>query len=201
MREIGDYRAGCLVVLGDAAGRRYTNAMLDAGFREALPVYRSFCPRRETVTQSVKNVEGVSLVLPPLPAGVDVQTVRVVDGEWLDFSVYQTDRVLYLNLFECRSVPQPGTQLQMVLSVPHKISGLDDATQTTVPENHAYTVIKGAAGYAMRIRARSVTEVFGKRPEDREALMNQAEQMITEYCMQLKEIALMESYRRYPWGK
>ncbi len=49
MRTIEDYRAGCLMLLGDASGRRYTNEMLDMGFREALGVYRAFCPRKETV--------------------------------------------------------------------------------------------------------------------------------------------------------
>ena len=188
MRTIEDYRADCLVMLGDAAGRRYTNSMLDAGIREALPVYRSFCPRRETVTQTVKGVEGSSLLLPPLPPGVEIQTARISGGEWLSFGVYQDDRNLRLNCYEYVSLPQPGAPLVMTLSMPHIIKGLDDAHQTTVPDVHAGTVIKGAAGYAMRIRARSVTEVFGKRPEDRAALMEQAEEMITELFSDLSRL-------------
>ncbi len=202
MRTIDDYRAGCLVMLGDAAGRRYTNSMLDMGLREALPVYRSFCPRRETITQTVKEVEGNSLLLPPMPPGMEIQTVRVAGGEWFDFSVYQTDRWLYvLKTSTYGALPPAGTQLQLTLSVPHYIRDLDGATQTTIPEPHAGTVIKGAAGYAMRIRARSVTEVFGKRPEDRAALMEQAEGLLNEFRKDLNEIALAESFRQYPWGK
>ena len=201
MREISDYRAGCRVVLGDQGGRRYDDNTLDMGFREALPVYRSFCPRRVTITQSVKGVEGCSLLLPPLEPGTEVQTVRIVDGPWLSFGVYQDDRSLYLNVYAYEQMPVVGTQLQLTLSVPHFIKGLDDAQQTTVPNTHSLTLIKGAAGYAMRIRARSVTEVFGKRPEDRAALMDQADGMEREFRGLLKEIALRVSYRQYPWGK
>ena len=60
-------------------------------------------------------------------------------------------------------------------------------------------VSSGAAGYAMRMRARSVTEVFGKRPEDREALSSQANRLITDYIKELKWAARQKALRRYPW--
>ena len=188
MRTIDDYRAGCLVMLGDAAGRRYTNSMLDAALEEALPVYRSFCPRRETITQTVKEVDGHSLLLPPMPPGVEIQTMRIAGGEWLEFFPYQSDRWLYLNIANSGTLPPVGTQLLLTLSVPHTIRDLNEAQNTTIPDSHAGTVIKGASGYTMRIRARSVTEVFGKRPEDRAALMEQAEGMITEYFSDLARL-------------
>lgn len=201
MKTAENYRADMLTVLGDAGGRRYTPSMLDMGLREALPVYRSFCPRRETVTQTVKAVDGNSLLLPPMRPGVEIQTARIEGGEWLEFSTYQTDRWLYMKLYGFPSMAGAGTQLLMTLGVPHTIRDLDGAAQTTVPDAHAGTVVKGAAGYAMRIRARSVTEVFGKRPEDRAALMNEAEKILDEFRQELKEIALAESFRQYPWGK
>ena len=99
------------------------------------------------------------------------------------------------------SIPEAGTKLQLTLGCPHTIKGLDDAQQTTAADAHALTIAAGASGYAMQIRARSVTEVFGKRPEDREALMQQADQMIAAFLKQMKEITLTESYRQHPWGK
>ena len=80
MKTVENYRADMLTILGDAGGRRYTPTMLDMGLREALRVYRSFCPRKETVTQTVKAVDGNSLLLPALPPDVEIQTVRIVDG-------------------------------------------------------------------------------------------------------------------------
>lgn len=49
MRGIEDFRGSCRVLLGDAAGRRYLDDVLDMGLREALGVFRSFCPRRESM--------------------------------------------------------------------------------------------------------------------------------------------------------
>lgn len=181
MKTVENYRADMLTILGDAGGRRYSPSMLDMGLREALRVYRSFCPKKETIKQSVKAIDGSSVLLPPLPPGVEIQTARIDGGEWLEFATYQTDRWLYMNLYGFPSMPAAGTQLQLTLSCPHTIKGLDDAQQTTVPDVHAVTVAEGAAGYAMRIRARSITEVFGKRPEDRAALMDQADRLITGY--------------------
>ena len=201
MKTVENYRADMLTILGDAGGRRYTPTMLDMGLREALRVYRSFCPRKETVTQTVKAVDGNSLLLPALPPDVEIQTVRIVDGPWLEFATYQTGQWVYVNVYGYPAMPEAGTKLQLTLGCPHTIKGLDDAQQTTAADAHALTIAAGASGYAMQIRARSVTEVFGKRPEDREALMQQADQMIAAFLKQMKETALTESYRQYPWGK
>ena len=201
MKTVENYRADMLTILGDAGGRRYSPSMLDMGLREALRVYRSFCPRKETVTQTVKAVDGNSLLLPALPPDVEIQTVRIVDGPWLEFATYQTGQWVYVNVYGYPSMPEAGTKLQLTLGCPHTIKGLDDAQQTTAADAHALTIAAGASGYAMQIRARSVTEVFGKRPEDREALMQQADQMIAAFLKQMKETALTESYRQYPWGK
>ena len=51
----------------------------------------------------------------------------------------------------------------------------------------------------MQIRARSVTEVFGKRPEDREALMTQADDLIKEFINELNLVALNDSFNYSPW--
>ena len=47
------------------------------------------------------------------------------------------------------------------------------------------TVCGGAAGYAMQIRARSVTEVFGKRPEDTDHLISQGDELIDAFLLDL----------------
>ena len=186
MRTIEDYRAGCRIVLGDAAGRRYSDDVIDMGYREALPVYRSFCPRKETITQRIDKVDGISVTLAGyLDPAVQILTVRTESGLWRETGEYRTDQKIMLNFYDGQEIPAVGSKLILEVSLPHQIAGLDDAKQTTIPEDREYIIIKGAAGYAMRIRARSVTEVFGKRPEDRAALMDQAENLITEYFSDL----------------
>jgi hypothetical protein len=44
-----------------------------------------------------------------------------------------------------------------------------------------------------------VTEVFGKRPEDRAALTEQADALELEFCRDLTRIAKMQSFSRVPW--
>lgn len=189
MREITDYRAGCRIVLGDETGRRYYDSTIDMGFREALPVYRSFCPLKTTIFQRVAAVDGVSVTLSGfLDPAAEILTVRNEAGYWLEFGEYRTEQKVYLNIYGGQDVPGVEEKLSLGLSLPHRIKGLDEARETTIPAVHEFAVIKGAAGYAMRIRARSVTEVFGKRPEDRAALMEQAEQLITEYFSDLARL-------------
>lgn len=187
--NLSDYKNQMLTILGDLTGRRYTDAMLEMGLREALGTYRAFCPRKETILAPILERDGISLCLNPIKPGVEIVTARIENGKWLNFGTYQTDRRLYLNCYDYSDpLPEAGTRLLLELNLPHTVADLDDASGTTVPETHTLIVCSGAAGHAMRIRARSVTEVFGKRPEDRAALMDQADQMITEYFNQLSRL-------------
>lgn len=185
MKTVSDFRADMLVVLGDATGRRYSESMMDMGLREALTHYRAYCPRKETVKKRVSAVDGLSVILPGfLDAGIDILTVRDESGAWLEYGEYRTSEKVYLNCYS-GDLPVVGSMLTLELSCPHTIKDLDEAKVTTVPELHSLCLVTGATGYAMRIRARSVTEVFGKRPEDREALSHQADGLIADFTRQL----------------
>ena len=189
MKTVEDYRRDCLTILGDAGGRRYSASMLDMGLREALGAYRMFCPRKETVKQRVSAAEGWTVTLPGfLDPGVSILTIRNEAGFWLEFAEYRTETNVYLNCYGNQNLPAVGEMLTLELSCPHFIRDLDGAQNTTVPDAHALTVCTGAAGYAMRIRARSVTEVFGKRPEDREALSSQANRLLADYLRDLGQL-------------
>lgn len=201
MRTIEEYRAGCLVMLGDAAGRRYTPEMLDAGFRDALQMYWLYCPGKRTLRQQVAEVKGNRFLLPAFPGGSG-SIVSILDkaGNRLSCSENRTERGLYLTLFGGKR-PSVGDILLLELTVPHTIRGLDGANVTTVPDLHGSVLTRGAAAAAMNIRARSVTEVFGKRPEDRAALTEQAEAMRRDFIARLNDLARDESFRGCPWGK
>ncbi len=187
MQTIAEYRSNCLTILGDAGGRRYSESMLDMGIREALQSYQQYCPRRMTFKQRVTGIDGETVILQPLPEGCTVLTARTDAGDWLTFAEYRTDTGLELHCYGASSLPAVGDVLTMEVSCPHMIKGLSGAAMTTVPDGHALMLCTGAAGYAMRIRARSVTEVFGKRPEDREALSSQANRLIGDYTRELQQ--------------
>lgn len=203
MRSVSDYRADVLTIVGDAAGRRYSESILDMGLREALGEYRKYYPRKELIRTRVTGFEagGKSAVVPwLLDASAEVLSVRSeTDGEELNAACYaEPGRLIITSPWKTFRMDEV---LRITVSVPHMVKGLDEAKQTTVPESHALSLATGAAGYAMRIRARSVTEVFGKRPEDREALSHQADGLIADFTRRVEKIALHESFQRAPYPR
>ena len=79
------------------------------------------------------------------------------------------------------------------------ISGLNRAATTTINDEDSMTLTKGAAAYAMEIRARSVTEVFGKRPEDTERLIEQADRLKAQFETELAGLSSREFMSEDPW--
>ena len=68
---------------------------------------------------------------------------------------------------------------------------------TLIPYDYGTIVTQGAAGYALLIRARAVTEVFGKRPEDREALERQGNELIAHYLNELNTLSMLGTVNGY----
>lgn len=66
-----------------------------------------------------------------------------------------------------------------------------------IPHEYTTEVTQGAAGYALQIRARAITEVFGKRPEDREALEHQGQEMIDRYLSNLDILSRLGTANDY----
>lgn len=200
MKTIDEFRKACRIMLGDEAGRRYSDAMIDMGCREALSLYGSYLPRIEEVQRRILAYENSYAVIPRVCQ--DLMLVRGIRRssakKEMRFSLETQPGKLLIDFHEPVR-PAVGELLWIELSVPHSIKGLDDSNRTTLPDPHLTMMCKGAAGYAMQIRARSVTEVFGKRPEDREALMKQAEDLINEFKKELEMITLAESFSKSPW--
>lgn len=187
MKTISEYRTAVLTVLGDPGGRRYSEDQVDLALKEALGKLGTFRPNRETVKVKIAELRGKEAIIKWVPdASSDVLTVRDESGHWYCAADYRTGGKMYLQLYGDVFVGE-GDTLLLEISHPHTIQGLGGETSTTVPESLSLTVAAGAAGYAMRIRARSVTEVFGKRPEDTERLMEQSEILIGEYLSELGE--------------
>ena len=206
MKNVEDYRNMILTIVGDAAGRRYSEDMLKLGLLEALDEYRDYCPRvvpQQLPVLSVTNGRVISF--PDYgPDETDIIYIKNPGGEYyVNYTIFYnySKEKIEVTLRYNDMIPQPGQTLDVGISVPHYIRGLDGKTITTVPDRHMRTVCKGAAAAAMKVRARSVTEVFGKRPEDREALTTQADAMHAEFLKELKQLAKQESLLRDPWGR
>ena len=201
MKTVSDYRADMLVLLGDSTGRRYSESMLDMGLREALACYRDYFPRKGLIHGRVIEVRNGSAVVPWLldESAVVLGVRSEVTGEELNAGCSMEPGHLV--------VTAPGKVftidegLIISVSLPHTIKGLDGARETTVPDGHGLLLTNGACGYALRMRAHSVTEVFGKRPEDREALAVQAGEMIADFVRKMERLALHESFQHDPYPR
>lgn len=199
MKTISEYRAETLILLGDTAGRRYSEAQLDTAIRQALLTLKKYVPRKETVKVKAASSENREVVLNWCPGpDAEILTIRNEGGEILTASDYRTGQRTYLEFYNSRSIPAAGDPLTLELGVPHCIRGLDDSQTTTIPEDLFLTVCTGAAGYALHIRARSVTEVFGKRPEDTERLISEGNKLIRDYTAELR--GLLDVFDPLPHG-
>ena len=204
MKTAEDYRNMILTIVGDAAGRRYSESMLNLGLLEALDEYRDYCPRVVPQQLQVLSVTNGHVISFPDygPDETDIAYIKDPGGEYYEnFTVFYAADRIEVTLRMQDVIPKAGQALDVGISVPHCIRGLDGKTITTVPDRHMRTVCKGAAAAAMKIRARSVTEVFGKRPEDREAITAQADAMHAEFMKELEGLAKHESLLRDPWGR
>ena len=200
MKTISDYRAETLIILGDTAGHRYSEAILDTAIRQALGMLRKYLPNKDTEEVTAAAVSGSEVVLNWCPASTaEILTIRNAAGEVLTAADYRTGARTYLQFYNTRSIPGVGDLLSLELGMPHRIKDLDGSETTTVPEDLLLTVCTGAAGYALQIRARSVTEVFGKRPEDTVRLIEQSNTLIGDYLEELENENRREELHRPPW--
>lgn len=184
MKTITEYREAVLTILGDSTGRRYSESQLDMAIQEALGRLNSYRPNKETVKVKIAEMRGPEAVLRWVPEpSAEILTVRGENGRWYNAADYRTGGKTYIQFYG-DAIPEDGETLALELTRPHIIQGLN-GEQTTVPAGLSLTVCSGAAGYAMRIRARSVTEVFGKRPEDTVRLIDQSNTLIGEYLAEL----------------
>ena len=200
MKTISDYRAETLIILGDTAGRRYSESILDTAIRQALGMLRKYLPNKDTEEVTAAAVSGSEVVLNWCPASTaEILTIRNAAGEVLTAADYRTGARTYLQFYNTRSIPGVGDVLSLELGMPHRIKDLDGSETTTVPEDLLLTVCTGAAGYALQIRARSVTEVFGKRPEDTDKQLREGRHLETQFIAAIDFAAFAASLHRDPW--
>lgn len=201
MNTFEDYKAFVLAILGDEKQKRYGDDMLRTALRMALADYDRYLPRRTEIAVTVSRNDGNRLYLDWVPA-LD-QTILSIrrSGAGSARGRFGTavPRFLYeristgslITLFNQEPVAK-GEKLILQLSGHHTIEALSEASDTSVPDGHADILCQGAAGYAMQIRASAVGEVFGKRIEDYNNLLQQGKLMIGRFLQTLEEISRLQ---------
>lgn len=183
MMKLSDYQGQMRILLGDENGRRFGENVLNMGLQEALLEYERVFPRKTFLTALVQRVEGKTLILSFVPEADQAlySLRRIGDGKALDFVEYRMENCSSLSLREEINPFQEGDSALLEVGIPHVIKGLYEASASSVPDGHALMVSSGAAGYALLVRARAVTEVFGKRPEDGQNMSAQGQRLIEQY--------------------
>lgn len=185
MQTIETFQPLIRSLAGDPDGKRYDDAMLQLAMRTAMREYDAFLPNLHEVSLPQKAVHGRTLMLDWQPESHQ----RLAAIRWTDavgrlvtpaFQFFLTESGCQLET----DTPLPlsaTSQVTLLIQQSHTLAGLDGELTTTLPERDTLLLAEGAAGHAMRIRAASVTEVFGKRPEDGASLLRQAQTMLDSF--------------------
>lgn len=221
MNNFDLYRQIVRELTGDENGVRFPDAMIRAGLRLALRDYERYFPRLRDVAIVAKRVSENRLRLQynfspgerlfglrlPEPSREYV----VLDNSKVAFSGSETFLTIS-PILQFMLEFQDGAELNLIIASEHTVTGFTpqstaqpgegdsgpaseppaEPIQTTVPYLHAVTVAKGAAGYALRIRANAVAEVYGKRSADIIALRQEAKTLLGAFYAELAERALSE---------
>lgn len=176
-----------LKLLGDSAGARYSDAMLEQAALQAIRLYSSTLPQlclleievpepADEVT--LEDAVGLSAVISACWYTAD--NSRPVPAA---FTWSWSGGIAYLRFTQVQS-----GRLRLVYSASHTLSGLLDAASTTVPPVHHGLLAWTAAGYAMQLRADFVREAYGAKSSEAKAIAAAADKMILHSKQQLDSL-------------
>ena len=189
MQTIETFQPLIRSLAGDPNGKRYDDAMLQLAMRTAMREYDAILPNLHEVSLPLSVAHGRTLMLDWQPESHQ----RLAAIRWTDAIGRLVTPAFQLSLTGsgCQietDTPVPlsaDSRITLLIQQPHTLSGLDGELTTTLPGRDTLLLAEGAAGHAMRIRAASVTEVFGKRPEDAASLLRQAQTMLDSFRISL----------------
>ena len=173
MTTLAVYRSQALDLLGDAAGERYTNAVLDAAIRQVLAEYNASSPYMDEAehtivvtsrSQPLTGLAGASInlisivqVFYPYTTGQDSPTE--LNG-WYEYSDSGTPSLNCSQL-----VPQTGEKFLIRYARGHTLKDFAGETDTTIPPGHQAFFLAGIAALAVYVRIAQTTEMHKSDPK------------------------------------
>ena len=177
-------------------GTRFSSATVEAAARSALRDFNNVAPVYQgDIVDVISGQKEYSLNAAGFSGLIDVQSVlkqgtdsNLENSVDLPFDFYFEDAAPFIRL---RSAQTSG-YLIMRYSIPHTISGLDSAIESTIPAYFDQTLIDGACYYSCLIRANARIEAIN---------LNQAvsQQLQTSmlYYAQAFQLGLNQAARRF----
>jgi hypothetical protein len=191
LADLAAYRTAMGQMLGSVVdGSLWTNEILDLGLREALREYGEVAPVLEcnqTVTtsgyrQDLSGMSGllrlVGLACPWWDGARFTQLAR----RW----ALTGNLVVELVDYE----PSAGEVMRVRYRAVQTVANLDGATATTVGGGDAWTVVRGACGWAANVRYRQLVEAEHDAPEGLLKNLWEWQQLcLNEFRAQLERLA------------
>jgi len=192
------------LLVNDPDKKRFSDDLLTSAIRQALEQVNLRLPQvlineftvatsgREQVLSAISGcLFLVRLVMPGLTPDRELEP-----DEHFSYTLIDGFPTLH---FTGDFIPQAGMVLQVHYATAHTIEGLDDADTTSLPEICEPALVNGAAGCAYTLRAASLVESYGTRPEDASRLLEASRIFLDAFDRMLTGVKTLQDFG-YPPG-
>lgn len=188
-----------LQVLQDPTGKRYDEPTLAEAVRQALDLINQRLPNIVTSDFTVTTA-GRSQALTGLENCLYLVSLCVNPGEVPSelepengFS-YRFQNGVPTLYFPGVTYPQVRDVLRATCALPHTLSGLDSATQTTLPPACVNALVDGAGGQACLMRAACLTEAYGARTVEVTRLFELSRSLMERFDQSLSQFKTLQTF-------
>jgi hypothetical protein len=200
MIDLTTIKTRVLQVLEDPAGKRFDDAALEEGMRQALSLLNEHLPNIAVLTFTVSS-GGREQTLVGLGSCMYLISIQVNPDDAYRHEVEPGNSYTYrfqdgnpiLRFLE-RNAPQTGDVIRVTYAAPHTLSGLDGAAVTTLPTACATALVNGTAGQACLLRASLLCEAYGTRPSETTRLLELSRVLMANFEHSLSQYKTLQEF-------
>jgi hypothetical protein len=187
-------------VLEDPTNKRFDNATIEEGVRLALDLLDQHQPNIAVCTLTLSSggrdqpvsCLGGCMYLVAVALDRSGSGSRELEPESA-FSYAFRDGVPMLH-FSGKIIPRSGDVLRITYAASHRLSGLDAAVTTTLPDAAVSALVNGAAAQACLLRAGLLAETYGARPEETVRLLELSRLLLERFEQGLSQLKTLQEF-------
>lgn len=201
MQTIESIKTRIRQILDDAAGDRFSDTLLENAIRQALARLDEKLPLLRSVDHLITTA-GRDFTLPAMDHPLYLMEVVIVPATTggcfqevktgYSYTLQGSTGSLHFN---DTCFPGAGETLRVTYAAQNTLTGLDGATETSVPDAASTALETGSAGFACLLRAASLAEAYGARAGESARLVEQSrlwQQLSDESLNKLKTFQQFE---------
>jgi hypothetical protein len=192
------------LLLDDAGAVRFSEDLLESAARLALHGLDEKLPLALTTTLEVstagrdQSLSGIEGCLYLVSLGILTPSAETEEEIKIEYSYVLQSGTLSIHFSGIR-VPQNGETLRIRYAAQNTLSGLDEATTTSLPDSAAVALEFGCAGYACLLRASALSEAYGARPGESARMVDQSRLWFEQFNLAMNSLRNSMEYG-YPDG-